>query len=88
MLSAKIDIKDTLINECLSIFQFKKMGICAFENDYVKTKYRKKAKLRYMNADSFIKFIKIEDIYVDIAKDSETRFDTDNYGFDRSLPIE
>ena len=41
-----------------------------------------------MNADSFIKFIKIEDIYVDIAKDSETRFDTDNYGFDRSLPIE
>ena len=64
------------------------MGICAFENDYVKTKYRKKAKLCYMNADSFIKFIKIEDIYVDIAKDSETRFDTDNYGFDRSLPIE
>ena len=42
MLSAKIDIKDTLINECLSIFQFKRMGICAFENDYVKTKYRKK----------------------------------------------
>ena len=41
-----------------------------------------------MNADSFIKFIKIEDIYVDIAKDSETRLDTDNYEFDRSLPIE
>ena len=48
----------------------------------------KNSKLCYMNADSFIKFIKIEDIYVDIAKDSETRLDTDNYEFDRSLPIE
>ena len=36
-----------------------------------------------MNTDSFIVFIKIEDIYVDIAKISETRFDTGIYEFER-----
>ena len=48
--------------------------------DYVKaTKYGKKAKLCYMDTDSFIVYIKTDDIYKDIAKDVETRFDTSNY---------
>ena len=46
--------------------------------DYVKPKYGKKAKLCYMDTDSFIVYKKSEDIYVDIAKDAETRSDTSN----------
>ena len=37
----------------------------------MKSKYRDKAKLRYMDTDSFIKYIEIEDIYVYITKDVE-----------------
>ena len=36
----------------------------------------KKAKLCYLDTDSFIVYIKTEDIYSDISKDLETRFDT------------
>ena len=35
-----------------------------------------KAKLCYMDTDSFIVYIKTDDIYKDIAEDAETRFDT------------
>lgn len=34
----------------------------------------KKIKLCYLDADSFIVYLKTEDIYVDTAKDAETRF--------------
>ena len=47
-----------------------------FWYDYVKPKYGVKAKLCYMDADSFIVYIKTGDIYKDIAKDVETIFDT------------
>ena len=47
--------------------------------DYVKPKYGKKAKFCYMDTDSFIVYIKTDDIYKDIAEDVETRFDTSNY---------
>ena len=33
----------------------------------------------------FIEYIKSDDIYKDIAKDVETRFDTSNYELDKSL---
>ena len=41
-----------------------------------------------MDADSFvfIYYVKTEDIYVDTAKDVETRFDTSNYALGRQLP--
>ena len=51
--------------------------------DYVKSKYDEKLKLRYMNTDSFIVYIKTYDIYRNITKDVETRFDTLNYELDR-----
>ena len=35
----------------------------------------RKPGLCYMDTDSFIVYIKTEDIYVNIAKDVETRFD-------------
>ena len=41
-----------------------------------------------MNTDSFIVYLKTNDIYKGIAKDVETRFDTSNYELDRLLPKE
>ena len=57
-----------------------------FWYDYVKPKFDEKAKLCYMQRGSFIVYIKTDDIYNDIAKDVETRFDTSNYELDRPLP--
>ena len=57
-----------------------------FWYDYIKPKYGKKAKLCYMDTDSFIIHIKTEDFYKDIADDVEKRFDTSNYIEDRPLP--
>ena len=51
-----------------------------------KPKYGGKAKLCYMDIDSFIVYIKTDDIYKDIAEDVETRFDISNYELDRLLP--
>ena len=50
--------------------------------DYVKPKYGEKAKLCFMDTDSFIVYIKTDHIYKDIAEDIETRFDTSNYELD------
>ena len=55
-----------------------------FWYDYAKLKYGKKSRLCYM--DSFIVYIKINNIYKDIAEYVETRFDTSNYELDRPLP--
>ena len=55
-------------------------------HDYVKPKYSVKIKLCYMDTDSFIVYIKANDIYKDIAEDVETRFDTSNYELDKPLP--
>ena len=63
----------------LSILELYKMLMYEFWYDYVKPKYCKKAKLCYMDTDSFIGYVKTDDIYKDIAEDLETRFDTSNY---------
>ena len=47
-----------------------------FWYDYLKPKYDKKAKLCYMDTDSFSVYIKTDDIYKDIAENVEKRFDT------------
>ena len=57
-----------------------------FWHDYVKPKYGENAKLCYMDTDRFIVYIKTEEIYADIAKDVEVRFDTSNFELDRPLP--
>ena len=43
------------------------------------------AKLCYTDMDSFIAYLKTENIYVDIAKDIEARFHTSNYELERPL---
>ena len=41
----------------------------------------------YIDTDSFIVHIKMEDIYKDISEDIETRFDTSNHNVNRLLPM-
>ena len=44
------------------------------------------AKLCYMDSDSFIIYLKTDDVYKDIAEDVQTKFDISNYEFDSPLP--
>ena len=74
----------------MSILNISKKLMCIFWYDYVKPKYQDKAKLCYMDTDSFIIHIKTEDFYEGIADDVEKWFDTSNYDdddVDRPLPI-
>ena len=70
----------------LSILHLSKTVMYEFWYDYVKTEYGEKAKLCYMDTNSFNTHAKTYDIYKDIAEDVETRFDTSNYEIDRTLP--
>ena len=70
----------------LSILELSEILMYKFWYDYVKPKYDEKAKLRNMDADNFIVYIKTDDNYKDIAEDAETRFDTWNYELGRTLP--
>ena len=54
-----------------------------FWHVYAKPIYVEKSKLYYMDTDSFIVYIKRNNIYKEIAKDIETRFDTSIYKLDR-----
>ena len=70
----------------LSILDISKITMYEFWYDYVKIKYEDKARLCYMDTDSFVVNIKTKDFYKDISKDVNERFDTSNYTFDRPLP--
>ena len=52
----------------------------------MKPKYREKAKLCYMDTDTFILYIKTENFYVNVSKVIERRFDTSSYELQRPLP--
>ena len=69
----------------LSILKVSKILMYEFWYDYVKLKYSEKAKLCYMDTDSFIVYIKTDDIYKDIAEDVKIRFDNSNDELDRPL---
>ena len=70
----------------LSILEISKTLIYEFCYDYMKPKYGDNVKLCYMDTDSFIIHIKVEDFYKDIAFDVQKRFDTSNYEVNRPLP--
>ena len=59
----------------LSVLELSKLLMYESWYDYVKPKYGEKAKLCYMDAGSFVVYIKMDDIYKDIAEDVETRFE-------------
>ena len=56
----------------LSTLELSKIVMYEIWYDYIKLKYREKAKLCYMDTDSFIAYIKTEDIYEHVAEDVET----------------
>ena len=70
----------------LSILDISKITMYEFLYDYVKIKYQDRARLCYMDTDSFVVNIKTKDFYKDISQDVNKRFDTSNYTFDRPLP--
>ena len=72
------------------ILNISKTLMYQFWYDYIKLKYGGKARLCYMDTDSFIIYIETEDFYEDIAGDVEKWFDTSNYdkNDERRLPIE
>ena len=69
----------------LSILDISKITMYEL-HDYVKIKYQDKAKLCYLDTDSFVVNIKTKDFYKDNRQDVNKRFDTSNYTFDRALP--
>ena len=62
------------------------MTMYEFWYDFMKSKYGNRAKLCYMDTDSFIINIKTEDFYEDISENVMERFDTSNYIYNRPLP--
>ena len=70
----------------LCILEISKIIMYEFWYDYVKDKYRNKARLYYTDTDSFVINIKTNDFYKDISQDANESFDTSNYTFDRPLP--
>ena len=70
----------------LSILDISKITMYEFWYDYVKIKYEDKARLCYMDTDSFVVNIKTKDFYKDIAESVKERFDTYNHIYDRPLP--
>ena len=70
----------------LSILEIIKITMYEFWYDYVKSKYGSRARLCYMDTDSFVINIKTKDFYRDIAENIKERFDTSNYIYDRPLP--
>ena len=73
----------------MSILDISKTLMYEFWYDYIKPKYKEKAKLCYMDTDSFVIHIFTEDFFEDINNDVERWFDTSNYDENdkRPLPI-
>ena len=71
------------------ILDVSKTVMYEFCYNYIKPKYEDKARLCYMDTDSFIMNIKTEDFFKDIADDVERWFHTSNYDEKdkRPLPI-
>ena len=66
-----------------SVLELSEILMYEFWYDYVKPKYGEKAKLFYIDTDSFIVYLKIVDIYDEIAEDVETRFNTSSFELGR-----
>ena len=55
----------------LPILEISKILMYQFWYDYIKPKYQENVRLCYMDTDSFIIYIKTEDVYEYIAHDAE-----------------
>ena len=70
----------------LSILDLSKTVMYEFWYDYIKPKHGEKARLCYINANSFIIYVRRDGIYKGIAEDVERKSDTLNYELNRPLP--
>ena len=70
----------------LSILDLSKTVMHEFWYDHVQLKYGEKARLCYMDTDSFIVYVRADEIDKDIAEDVEARFGISNYELGRQLP--
>ena len=70
-----------------AILDISKTPMYEFWYDYIKAKYGEKARLCYLDTDSFIIHTKTEDFYKDIANDVEKWFDTNNYDENNKRPL-
>ena len=72
----------------MSILDISKTLMYEFWYDYLKPKYKDKAKLCYMDTDSFVIHIFTGDFFEDINNDVERWFDISNYkNGKRTLPM-
>ena len=69
------------------ILDLSKTLMYEFCYNYMRPKYGSKVKLCYMDTDSFVYEIEIEDFYTDIANDVEKRFDTSGYSKNDNRPL-
>ena len=76
-----------VVNLGLSVLQISILVINKFSYDNVKPKYREETKLCYVVTDSFIVYMKAEDIYPDIENHLEKRLDTSNFELQRPSNI-
>ena len=74
-------LKTKPVSFWLSILKLSKILIHEFCCDCIKQKYDEKTKLYYMDTNSFIVYIKRDDIYKDISED----VDTSSYELERNL---
>ena len=74
LVQAILDISKTLMYE--------------FWYDYIKPKNTDKARLCYMDTDSFVMNIETDDFYKDIAEDVDKWFDTSNFDKNHNRPLE
>ena len=72
----------------MSILDKSKTLMYEFWYDYVKPKYNDKAKLCYMDTNSFVINIFTEDFFEDINYDVERWFDTSNYDNNDKRPLQ
>ena len=70
-----------------SILDISKTLMYEFWYDYVKPKYKDKAKLCYMDTDSFVINIFTKDFFEDISNEVERWFDTSNYDKNDKRPL-
>ena len=70
----------------MSILDISKTRMYEFWYDYIKPKYAVRAKLCYMDTDSFIIHIITEDFYKDIANHVERWFDTSDFNENDKIP--
>ena len=71
----------------MSILDISKTLIYEFWYDYIKPKYKDKAKLCYMDTDRFVIHIETEDFFEDINNDVERWFDTSSYDKKNKRPL-